>query len=101
MVRAVVRSRGQVTLPKEVREALHIEEGDDVALARPSQCLATRPSVAGLQVNANGRAGGSHPLGQLRYGEPGPHPTPGTRSPGRAAVASWTKRRRRWRFPRA
>ncbi len=31
MVRAVVRSRGQITLPLEVREALHIEEGDDVA----------------------------------------------------------------------
>jgi AbrB family looped-hinge helix DNA binding protein len=27
----VVRSRGQVTLPREVREALHIDEGDDVA----------------------------------------------------------------------
>ncbi|MGI8759805.1 MAG: AbrB/MazE/SpoVT family DNA-binding domain-containing protein [Jatrophihabitantaceae bacterium] len=31
MARAVVRSRGQITLPREVREALHIEEGDDVA----------------------------------------------------------------------
>lgn len=31
MVRAVVRSRGQITLPREVREALHIDEGDDVA----------------------------------------------------------------------
>lgn len=31
MVRAVVRKRGQITLPREVREALHIEEGDDVA----------------------------------------------------------------------
>jgi len=27
----VVRSRGQITLPREVREALHIGEGDDVA----------------------------------------------------------------------
>jgi antitoxin PrlF len=31
MTRAVVRSRGQITLPREVREALHVEEGDDVA----------------------------------------------------------------------
>lgn len=31
MVRAVVRSRGQITLPREVREALHVGEGDDVA----------------------------------------------------------------------
>lgn len=31
MARAVVRSRGQITLPLEVREALHVEEGDDVA----------------------------------------------------------------------
>jgi antitoxin PrlF len=31
MIRAVVRSRGQITLPREIREALHVEEGDDVA----------------------------------------------------------------------
>lgn len=31
MTRAVVRSRGQITLPREVRQALHVEEGDDVA----------------------------------------------------------------------
>jgi antitoxin PrlF len=31
MARAVLRSRGQITLPREVREALHVEEGDDVA----------------------------------------------------------------------
>lgn len=30
MSRAVLRAKGQVTLPLEVREALHIEEGDDV-----------------------------------------------------------------------
>ncbi|MHB1928511.1 MAG: AbrB/MazE/SpoVT family DNA-binding domain-containing protein [Acidimicrobiales bacterium] len=27
----MVRSRGQITLPREVREALHVEEGDDAA----------------------------------------------------------------------
>lgn len=31
MARAVVRRRGQITLPREVREALHVEEGDDIA----------------------------------------------------------------------
>ncbi|MDA8399327.1 MAG: AbrB/MazE/SpoVT family DNA-binding domain-containing protein [Actinomycetota bacterium] len=31
MTRAVVRSRGQITLPREIREVLRIEEGDDVA----------------------------------------------------------------------
>jgi AbrB family looped-hinge helix DNA binding protein len=31
MVRAVVRARGQITLPREVREALHVDEGDDIA----------------------------------------------------------------------
>lgn len=31
MTRAVVRSRGQITLPREVRQALHVDEGDDVA----------------------------------------------------------------------
>jgi AbrB family looped-hinge helix DNA binding protein len=33
MVRAVLRSKGQITLPKEVREALHLHEGDDIAFA--------------------------------------------------------------------
>lgn len=32
MSRALVRRRGQITLPREVREALHVEEGDDVEL---------------------------------------------------------------------
>ena len=27
----MIRSRGQITLPREIREALHVEEGDDVA----------------------------------------------------------------------
>ncbi|MHB8189948.1 MAG: AbrB/MazE/SpoVT family DNA-binding domain-containing protein [Ferrimicrobium sp.] len=31
MTRAVLRGRGQITLPREIREALHVEEGDDVA----------------------------------------------------------------------
>lgn len=31
MTRTVVRRRGQITLPREVREALHVDEGDDVA----------------------------------------------------------------------
>lgn len=30
MARAVVRSKGQITLPRQVREALHLREGDDV-----------------------------------------------------------------------
>lgn len=31
MVRAKLRDRGQVTLPPEVRAALHIDEGDDIS----------------------------------------------------------------------
>ncbi len=31
MARTVVRRKGQITLPREVREALHVREGDDVA----------------------------------------------------------------------
>lgn len=31
MARAVVRKKGQITLPQEIREALHIDEGDDIA----------------------------------------------------------------------
>ncbi len=30
-MRAVLRGRGQITLPQEVRDALHVVEGDDVA----------------------------------------------------------------------
>lgn len=31
MTRTVVRPKGQITLPREVRDALHVQEGDDVA----------------------------------------------------------------------
>ena len=31
MARTVAKSRGQITLPREVREALHVKESDDVA----------------------------------------------------------------------
>jgi antitoxin PrlF len=30
MSRATLRSRGQLTLPPDVRQALHVEDGDDV-----------------------------------------------------------------------
>ena len=30
MARTVLRPKGQITLPQEVRDALHIAEGDDV-----------------------------------------------------------------------
>lgn len=30
MSRATLRSRGQVTLPSDVREALHIDDGDEI-----------------------------------------------------------------------
>ena len=30
MSRATLRSKGQVTLPSDIREALHIEDGDDI-----------------------------------------------------------------------
>lgn len=31
MSRTTLRSRGQVTLPADVRRALHVDEGDDIA----------------------------------------------------------------------
>jgi len=31
MARAVLRAKGQVTLPSEIRKALHIDEGDDIS----------------------------------------------------------------------
>jgi len=30
MTRATLRSKGQLTLPADVREALHVEDGDDI-----------------------------------------------------------------------
>lgn len=32
-IRTQVRARGQITLPRAVREALHVSEGDDVAFS--------------------------------------------------------------------
>ncbi len=42
MVRAVVRSKGQITLPKEVRDALHLHEGDDVAFVVEAEQVTMR-----------------------------------------------------------
>lgn len=42
MVRAVVRRRGQITLPREVREALHVEEGDDIAFVVADDAVTMR-----------------------------------------------------------
>ena len=43
-----IRGRGQLTLPAEVREALHVAEGDDVEFTRtmtaPSHCAVSRQS---------------------------------------------------------
>jgi len=33
---ARIRGRGQLTLPAEVREALHLAEGDEVEFTRPT-----------------------------------------------------------------
>jgi antitoxin PrlF len=31
MSRAVIRANGQITLPREIRDALHVDEGDDIS----------------------------------------------------------------------
>ena len=31
MSRAVIRAKGQITLPRDIRDALHVEEGDDIS----------------------------------------------------------------------
>jgi len=31
MSRAVIRSKGQITLPRDIRDALHVDEGDDIS----------------------------------------------------------------------
>lgn len=43
MARAVIRSKGQITLPQEVREAAHLEEGDPVEIEIVPEGILLRP----------------------------------------------------------
>ena len=40
---AIVRGKGQITLPREVREAAHIEEGDPVEVEMTDEGILLRP----------------------------------------------------------
>jgi len=43
MPRTVVRDKGQITIPVEIRKAAHLEEGDDVDVAMTAQGILLRP----------------------------------------------------------
>jgi AbrB family looped-hinge helix DNA binding protein len=43
MARSTVRSKGQITIPREVREAAHLEEGDPVEVEMTSEGILLRP----------------------------------------------------------
>lgn len=40
---SIVRSKGQITLPREVREAAHLEEGDPVVVEMTDAGILLRP----------------------------------------------------------
>jgi AbrB family looped-hinge helix DNA binding protein len=40
---SIVRSKGQITLPREVREAAHLEEGDPVEIVVVDEGILLRP----------------------------------------------------------
>jgi AbrB family looped-hinge helix DNA binding protein len=40
---SIVRSKGQITLPREVREAAHLEEGDPVEVVVVDEGILLRP----------------------------------------------------------
>ena len=45
-VRGIVRGRGQVTIPAELREAAHIEEGDPIDMELVDGAIVIRPLKA-------------------------------------------------------
>ena len=42
-LRAIIRSRGQLTIPAELREAAHIEEGDPIDMGLVDGAIVMRP----------------------------------------------------------
>ena len=43
MPRTVLRDKGQITIPVEIRKAAHLEEGDDVDVTVTAQGILLRP----------------------------------------------------------
>ena len=43
MAISIVRSKGQITLPREVREAAHLEEGDPIEVVVVEEGILLRP----------------------------------------------------------
>lgn len=43
MPTSIVRSKGQITIPREVREAAHLEEGDPVDVEMTDEGILLRP----------------------------------------------------------
>src|SRR5258705_9538393 len=84
---ARIRGRGQLTLPAEVREALHVAEGDEVEFTRhddgTSQCAVSRRSRPI-------RPGSGPRSGRRANGKPTGKPRPGTCHRPAAARRAWS-----------
>ncbi len=94
MARAVARSRGQITLPREAREALHVEEGDDVAFEVEAgqvtmRALKSIPAEQSWPWTDAWQAGEREPSEQIAAGE-------GTTLDNGDALAGEVGRRGRW-----
>jgi AbrB family looped-hinge helix DNA binding protein len=64
-----VSTKGQVVIPSELREALQIEPGTQVAMQREGDVIILRPVTAGLIRNLRGYFGKRKSLGQIREQE--------------------------------
>ena len=64
-----VSTKGQVVIPSELREALQIEPGTQVAMHREGDAIILRPVTAGLVRSLRGYFGKKKSLGQIREEE--------------------------------
>lgn len=64
-----VSTKGQIVIPSELREALHIEPGTQVAMHREGDLIILRPVTAGLVRSLRGYFGKKKSLGQIREEE--------------------------------
>ncbi|MHB8274136.1 MAG: AbrB/MazE/SpoVT family DNA-binding domain-containing protein [Dermatophilaceae bacterium] len=46
MSRAVIRTKGQITLPRDIRDALHVDEGDDISFVVTDEGVLTRTRLS-------------------------------------------------------
>jgi AbrB family looped-hinge helix DNA binding protein len=64
-----VSTKGQIVIPSELREALHIVPGTQVAMHREGDVIILRPITAGLIRSLRGYFGKKESLGEIREQE--------------------------------